>query len=129
MVADIIKSPGIPQTFLHDLESAFWVLLWMVLSFMKSNWDDGLCSSFLKNTMSPKVFHNTRGQDKLHFMQVATPMNLMINNNLVLTSFLVTLKQILGVRHQRPPTMLSSLDPIYTLASLNKDQKKIETAR
>jgi hypothetical protein len=128
MAADLIRSPGIPQNFLHDLESAFWVLLWMVLSFMKSSWDDGIRSSFLKGTMSPKVFHNTGGQDKYHFMQVADPMNIEIDNNPTLTSFLKSLKEILGVRHRNRPELPSPLDAAYTLASLKKDQSSIAQA-
>ena len=129
MVADLIKSPGIPQTFLHDLESAFWVLLWMALSFMKSSWDNGIRSSFLKGTMSPKVFRDTGGQDKYHFMQVGSPMAITIDDNPTMTSFLISLKQILGVRHQKRPKLPSSLDPAYTLASLKKDQSSIIKAR
>ncbi|KAF8270304.1 hypothetical protein EI94DRAFT_1439202, partial [Lactarius quietus] len=34
MAAALIKEANIAHTFVHDLESAFWVVLWMALSFM-----------------------------------------------------------------------------------------------
>ena len=32
MAADLVESSGIKQTFVHDLELFFWVLLWIVLT-------------------------------------------------------------------------------------------------
>ncbi|KAF8271223.1 hypothetical protein EI94DRAFT_1497197, partial [Lactarius quietus] len=37
MTAALIKEANITHTFVHDLESAFWVVLWMALSYMRSN--------------------------------------------------------------------------------------------
>ncbi|KAH9039778.1 hypothetical protein EDB85DRAFT_1813484, partial [Lactarius pseudohatsudake] len=34
MAADLIKNPNINQTFIHDIESAFFVLLWMALHYL-----------------------------------------------------------------------------------------------
>ncbi|KAI9456112.1 hypothetical protein BJY52DRAFT_1106829, partial [Lactarius psammicola] len=32
MVADLVQQSHTPHTFIHDLESAFWVILWIVFS-------------------------------------------------------------------------------------------------
>ena len=125
MAVDLIKSPNIPQTFIHDVESAFWVLLWIALSFMKSNWDKGTRSSFIKGTMSPKIFDNTGGLDKFHFMWDTSQMPLEIENNPTYTTFLIELKQLLGVRHRDPPKPPSVLNPRTTLVLLKNEDLNV----
>ncbi|KAI9446708.1 hypothetical protein H4582DRAFT_1804459, partial [Lactarius indigo] len=31
MTADLIQESSIPHTFVHDLESTFWVMIWIVI--------------------------------------------------------------------------------------------------
>jgi hypothetical protein len=38
MAADLIWNPNITQTVTHDLESAFYVLLYLTVSFLETNW-------------------------------------------------------------------------------------------
>jgi len=73
MAADLVQRSTTPHTFVHDLESAFWVMFWIVLSYMPSSWEAGERSSFLRETMSPRVYHNTGGRNKLFFMQTEGP--------------------------------------------------------
>ncbi len=61
MAADLVQRSSIPHTFIHDLESAFWVMLWVVILYMPSSWDIGDRSYFLKETMSPRVYDNSGG--------------------------------------------------------------------
>jgi len=68
MAADLIQDSSIPHTFVHDLESVFWVLIWIVVSYMPTTWDDGECSSFLKETMCPKVYGPRGGTRKKDFI-------------------------------------------------------------
>ena len=95
MAADLIDNPTIPQTFIHDLKSTFWVLLWVVLSYMKTNWNDATWSSALKETMSPWIYHSsngaTGGRNKINFLSSPYSLHdLKINksvlNNLVETN-------------------------------------------
>ena len=69
MAAELIQHPETPQTFIHDLESAFWVLIWVVVSYMPTNMDAGKCSNFLKDIMSPKVYNKSSSRlKKLSFL-------------------------------------------------------------
>ncbi len=69
MAAELVEDPSILHTFEHDLESVFWVLLWMTLLYMKTTWDVGRRSSFLNNTMNPGVYMGSGGINKLAFMR------------------------------------------------------------
>jgi hypothetical protein len=68
MAGDLILEPGTIQTVGHDLESSFWVLLWIMLSFLKTGYVASLHSSILKQTMDPKCFGGSGGSDKISFM-------------------------------------------------------------
>lgn len=68
MAGDLVKDPQIPQTTEHDLESAFWVLFWVTLSYLKTNYPPATRSSLLKQTMSPRCFVGVGGVDKVNFM-------------------------------------------------------------
>lgn len=68
MAGDLVKDPQIPQTTEHDLESAFWVLFWITLSYLKTNYPPATRSSLLKQTMSPRCFVGVGGGDKVNFM-------------------------------------------------------------
>ena len=63
MVADLIQRLNIAHTFVHDLESTFWVLLWVTFAYMPNTWSDVDRSSFLRGTMSPRV--NASNQHKV----------------------------------------------------------------
>jgi hypothetical protein len=38
MAADLIKDPTISQTFVHDLESAFYVMFWLSLKYLPNSY-------------------------------------------------------------------------------------------
>jgi len=75
MAADLVENPTIPHTPEHDLESVFWVLLWMTLLYMKTSWSIEICSSTLNSTMSPDVYQSSGGRGKLDFMQNPCALN------------------------------------------------------
>ena len=89
MAADIVALPNIIHTFIHNIESAFWVLLWMACAYTPASWDVGTRSSFMRDTMSPRVFVGTGGGNKLFFLQdEALLAKFNITNNHTFTSFL-----------------------------------------
>jgi len=69
MAADLVENPAIPHTPEHNLESVFWVLLWMMLLYMKTSWSIEIHSSTLNSTMSPDVYQSSGGRGKLDFMR------------------------------------------------------------
>jgi hypothetical protein len=104
MAAELILTPHIAHTFMHDLESVIWVLMWITLKYTVTNWSVGVRSSFVSDTMSPRVFMNSGGQNKLFFMQ--SPISLKgftVDQNPQLTSLLFGLKEILHRHHVGKP--------------------------
>jgi len=75
MAADLVENPAIPHTPKHDLESIFWVLLWMMLLYMKTSWSIEICSSTLNSMMSPDIYQSSGGRGKLDFMQNPCALN------------------------------------------------------
>jgi len=117
MAADIVASPHISHTFIHNVESAFWVLLWMACAYTPTSWDIGHCSSFMKDTISPRVFLDTGGQNKLFFMQAESALvKFTIINNEPFTTFLWALKTSLAAQHMSWPSPPLKLDSIKILA-------------
>ena len=126
MAADLVDNPTIPQTFVHDLESTFWVLLWVVLSYMKTNWNDATRSSALKETMSPRIYHSsngaTGGRNKMSFLSSPYSLHdLKIDNNERLDTLLYAMKYSLGVRYA--PKVSVSNDLVETN---NTSQERLE---
>ncbi len=68
MAGDLIQQFNIWHTFAHDLESFFWVLLWIVLTQVPTYYTDAVCSSFIHGMMSPKVCSGSGGSAKTNFL-------------------------------------------------------------
>jgi hypothetical protein len=103
MAADLVLKSSIPQTFVHDLESAFWVMIWVALLYLPSNWDTTDRSSFIRGTMNPPVFRGSGGFNKIHYMQSGRSLSgLRFDGNEILDQLLSNLKMALAVRHPTP---------------------------
>jgi serine/threonine protein kinase len=128
MAADLISSK-IPHPFKHDIESAFWVLMWIVVTYMPTSWDVSRRSFFLKDIMCPKVYGSSGGRNKFYFMTSRSALaEWSITGNEVLTEFLRTLQLVLAVRHMQPPSSLSLLksnllEDLTSLDDENSDPK------
>ncbi len=97
MVADLVQHSNIAHTFVHNLESTFWVIIWVAFSYMSNSWSAADHSSFLNETMSPRVYLTSGGRSKLFFMQSDDSMwDFHVDGNTVLTNLLVSLKKILA---------------------------------
>ncbi|KAI9430750.1 hypothetical protein H4582DRAFT_2063404 [Lactarius indigo] len=72
MAVDLIKNPNINQTFIHNIESAFFILLWMALHYLHCSWDVDCLSSFVDTVFNPHVYGNMGGLTKLMFMDRLT---------------------------------------------------------
>src|SRR5258708_986047 len=68
MARDLVQQFNIQHTFAHDLESFFWVLLWIVLTWVPTYYTDAVCSGFIHRTMSPKVCSGSGGSTKMNFL-------------------------------------------------------------
>ncbi|KAI9448818.1 hypothetical protein BJY52DRAFT_1228126 [Lactarius psammicola] len=121
MATDLVQRSSIPHTFIHNLESIFWVMFWIVLSYMPSFWNKVDHLSFLKETMSPRVYHDSGGRSKLFFMQIKDPISgFSLDQNPILFNLLVSLKKTLTVRHWQLPARPSKLDPLNIKAKMDR---------
>ncbi|KAI0267892.1 hypothetical protein BGY98DRAFT_1022397 [Russula aff. rugulosa BPL654] len=125
MAADLVEDPTIQQTFAHDLESFFWLLLWMVLKYMETSWEEGRRSHFLKTIFTPELDKVkggvTGGRVKKGFMREELDKEdfFQITKNPILTDFLIRLKDIVSSCYDKQPS----------IADLGQDEYKFKCAR
>ena len=101
MSAELIDDPNIPQTVEHDLESFYWVLLWICLSYMGTNLSTKKRSSILNSTMSPRAYNGTSGCDKKNFIaNSASLLGLEVPASPVIPKLIKSLHQRLGEWYQ-----------------------------
>jgi Fungal protein kinase len=104
MAADIVEDPTIHQTFVHDIESTFFVLLWMAINYVKSDWDITKRSSELGTIFDPPVYGDSGGSTKSRFMRGDFDSDLpRFVNNPPLTGLLIELRSLLSHRHYKQP--------------------------
>ncbi|KAF8498954.1 hypothetical protein F5888DRAFT_1633507 [Russula emetica] len=53
MAADLIMDPTINHTFIHDLESAFYVIFWLSIKFLSNFWDPQQHANVMKELFNP----------------------------------------------------------------------------
>ncbi|KAM6490106.1 hypothetical protein JOM56_014425 [Amanita muscaria] len=107
MAADLVLDPKKPHTFVHDLESAFFVLLLQSLQYLPSSWCEDTRNSIIQTVFNPPVFGNSGGINKLTFMQskATKSMKLSFNNNEPLSDLIQNLQVALHVRHVPRPAV------------------------
>ena len=108
MAADLVESSTTLQTLKHDLESFFWVLLWIVLMQVPCSWGLGRRSRFINETMDPRLYGQDQdgGNAKKMFLTHKDSLRkeeFDIPNNTVLHGLLKSLKKIVAARHRLPP--------------------------
>ncbi|KAH9042415.1 hypothetical protein EDB84DRAFT_1252947, partial [Lactarius hengduanensis] len=105
MAADLVMDPDTTHSFIHDLKSTFYVVLWLALQYMKNSWKTGICSNFINTTMNPQSFGNTGGRGKVNFMGNPMALNdFSITSNDPLTSLIRKLKAPLCIRYVQVPS-------------------------
>jgi Fungal protein kinase len=111
MAGDLVFDPTTSHSFVHDLESAFWVLFSQVLRYMPVSWGPTQCTHVLKNIMNPESYKNpsseqvSGGMSKLIFLTahlsftdfMVLPQDL---NNHPLTALLLNFKAALAKRYE-----------------------------
>jgi hypothetical protein len=97
MAADLVESPNIQQTLEHDLESFFWVLLWIILMQVPCSWNIYTRSGFVDVTMNGQTKKTFLTADVLHAEDFEIP------NNRRLRKFLTAMKTIVAARHRLGP--------------------------
>ena len=108
MAVDLVMNPKVTQTEEHDLESVFWILLWMCLSYMKTIMPPGLRADILNNIMSPRVHDGSSGMGKANFMASGISLKYLTAPNCPMANLLKALHRLLGKPHQSPQDLPSA---------------------
>jgi hypothetical protein len=69
MSAALVKSNDAPHTFVDDLESFFYVVLWLVLMYSPNSITAGVHTSFMQQVLNPEQYTGTGGSAKADFLQ------------------------------------------------------------
>jgi hypothetical protein len=103
IAADLLDDPGHQHSFVHDLESFFYVLLYLGLVHLRTDWDQGRQSCFMNTVIDRRRFGDSGkgGFGKLLFMvgSVRALNGLTFTSNEPLTKLVTRLKQVLSVRY------------------------------
>ena len=103
MAAGLVEKPDILQMFVHDIESAFFLLLWMALLFVNSSWQNPRLSSFINDIFHPPVFGGSGGSVKVMFMQLEQLETLKFPGNAHLANLLRAWQSTLAVHYTKRP--------------------------
>jgi serine/threonine protein kinase len=129
MAADLIANPKISQTFVHDLESAFYVMFWLSLKYLPNSYGPSKRGSVLSSVFnpipvdSPSSPSSTIGGDdtKLNWMANSDVVDsFKVTGNDPLSDLLSSLKNILGARHIST-TMIDAIDAILEEVGSSKE--------
>ncbi|KAF8479414.1 hypothetical protein F5888DRAFT_1860273 [Russula emetica] len=131
MAAELIERPKIRHTFSHDLESFFWVLMWIVVTRVPTTWDESTRSIFINGVMNPKVYSNIGSTEKLTWLKAGNPLRekgFRIRDNPILHELAMELYDSVAGQYrprpsdQAPPTKLNPY--ILSGCSLRKNPEE-----
>jgi len=73
MAADLIMDLTTKDMFIHNLESAFYIVLWLSIRLLHNNWPPDQCSFVMANLFNPSAFANVGSLNKMNWMATASP--------------------------------------------------------
>jgi serine/threonine protein kinase len=126
MAADLISDPTISQTFVHDLESAFYVMFWLSLKYLPNSYDPSVHGTVLSTVFNPTPIdsplsrmrpikpgshHKPGNGSKVHWMANTDDVDIFkVTGNNPLSVLLSSLKKLLGFRHLSSKVIDTILD-------------------
>jgi hypothetical protein len=96
MAADLIADPKMNHTFVHDLESAYYLVFWLSIRFLPNSWSPGDCVMAMHHLFNPVAFLDKGSSSKKDWMvssSVKETSKFIITDNLVLTGLICSLNQ------------------------------------
>ena len=69
MSATLVKCNDALHTFVDDLESIFYVVLWLVLMYSLNSMTAEVHTSFMQQVLNPVQYTGTGGSTKADFLQ------------------------------------------------------------
>ena len=125
IAADLVMDPKINHTFVHDLESAFYVVLWLSIKFLPNSWSASTRRFVMSQLFNPDAFPTVGCSSKRNWMRNAVSEigNFNITGNEALQSLLVKLARLFQYRHMAikssdppSPTRYNLSEPTSSLA-------------
>ena len=105
MSAVLVKNKTAPHTFIDDLESTFYVIVWLLVMYSPSSMSPGDRTSFIKSVLDPEQFEGTGGSAKADFLQARTALReLTFADRPTLQPLLIDLATLFSVRYEKEPT-------------------------
>jgi len=97
IAADLLDNPQTEHSFVHDLESFFYVLLYLSVLYLPTGWDEGERSDFLNTIMDIRHFgkDGKGGTGKYFFMTSTSMKRLAFTSNDPFTKLVYGFKDIL----------------------------------
>ena len=105
MSAALVKNKTAPHTFIDDLESTFYVIVWLLVMYSPSSMSPGDRTSFIKSVLDPEQFEGMGGSAKADFLQARTALwELTFADRPTLQPLLIDLATLFSVRYEKEPT-------------------------
>jgi len=101
MATDLVKDPIINHTFIHDLESAFYIIFWLSIRLLPNSWTPQKRALVMCDLFNPLAFSNVGTFTKKNWMAegVAETSNFHIIGNTALTGLILSLLLFFQARH------------------------------
>ena len=101
MAADLVKDPTIKLTFVHDLESAFYVVFWLSIRFLPNSWSPDKRAQVMNEVFNPPTTSTVGPSSKKNWMGRAPEVinDFKIDRNPALTSLISSLVPYFQSRH------------------------------
>src|SRR6266567_6129344 len=101
MAANLVKDPIINHIFIHDLESAFYVIFWLSIRLLLNSWTSQKHALVMCNLFNPLAFSNVGTSTKKNWMAkgVAETSDFHIIDNTALTGLILLLLLFFWARH------------------------------
>ena len=81
MSAALVKSKEAPHTFVDNLESIFYVILWLSVMYLANSMLPASHTSFIQSVLDPKQFEGVGGSSKADFLQGHSTLREVMFNN------------------------------------------------
>ena len=120
----LVKNKEALHTFVNDLESIFYAILWLSVMYSPNSLSPAEHTAFIKSVLDPEQFDSTGGTAKADFLQVRTTLwQIKFHNHSQLQLLLMKLATLLSVHYEDKPTkddldMLADLQGTITSLEL-----------
>jgi hypothetical protein len=105
MSAALVMKKDAPQTFVDDLESFLYVVLWVYLMYSAHSMTSSELTSFVQAVLDPDQYEGTGGSGKADFLQGRTVLkHLTFHNRPSLQPLINDLAVLFAVRYEPEPS-------------------------